>query len=239
MPVRASIDPKYVRQFLMTAGVFFAFALWFAYDGYIAYPRERDRALAYQKLKTEDRLDEWEKTAAEHGWSTKEPEKFERLFELDDPSVLQVAQEELKEAHNTDIAIQRWLGGIAALPGLWFVIGFFRVRNRWIEMDETGLRSSQGHQLEFGQIATLDKKKWRSKGIAKVNYRQNGRKRRLVLDDWKYDREATEAILRGVESHLDDGQITNAMREPPPDEEVEDENDAAGEQEETGADDAK
>jgi len=237
MPVRANIDPKYTRQFLVTAGVFFAFALWFAYDGYVAYPKERARALAYQRLKMQDRLDEWEETAAEHGWSTKKPEKFEPLFELDDPSMLEEAQEKLEEEHNTDIAIQRWLGGVAALPGLWFVVGFFRVRGRWIEMDENGLRSSRGRQLEFGQIETLDKKKWRSKGIAKVNYRTNGSRRRLVLDDWKYDREATEQILRGVESHLADEQIVRGTREPPPGEEGEEPEEVDEEREEAATED--
>ncbi len=198
MLVRANIDPKYVRQFLLTAAVFFAFALWFLFDGLVTYPRQRERALAYQELVEEDRGDEWEQMAAERGWPTKDP---------GDP------KEEL------DIQIQLVLGGIAALPGLWFVIGFFRVRRRWIEMDENGLQSSLGQKLEFDQIEALDKRKWRSKGIAKISYRADGRRRRLVLDDWKYDRKATETILRGVESHLAVEQITGGSPEPPPEEE--------------------
>ena len=47
-------------------------------------------------------------------------------------------------------------------------------------------------------------------------YEQDGRTKRLVLDDCKYDVEPTEAFLQEVESRLSDEQITGGRREPPP-----------------------
>jgi len=219
MPVKANIDTKFLSRLGLTGLAILALALWFLYDGIIAYPKERERALAYQKLETEARLDQWENTAAEHGWSTEKPEKFEHLFDLKEPKKLEEAQEELKKAHNTDIAIQRWLAGIVAVPALLFLYRYFRARGRWIEAHETGLRTSWGQQLEFGQIVSLDKKKWKSKGIARIDYRQNGRKRRLVLDDWKFDADPTKAILLEVESRIDVGQIVGGAPEPLPEDE--------------------
>jgi hypothetical protein len=194
MPVTARISPRYLGWLGLIALFCLGFALWFLYDGAIAYPRQRERGLAFEKLEKENRLDEWRQVAKERGWPPDLPEK---------PKT------------EAEIYSQLVLAGVVALPGL--LCGFFLLRawGRWIELDETGLRTSWGRQLEFGQISTLDKKKWKSKGIARIAYQQNGRKRRLVLDDWKYDAPSTAAILREVESRLDLSQIVGGPPEPP------------------------
>ena len=189
--------------------VFFGIALWFLVDGTITYPRQRERALAYHELKEEDRLGEWEEIAGRRGWPTEDPGEPKEQFE---------------------IYVQLVIAALVAVPGLWFALQFLRTRGRWIELHETGLRTSGGRQLEFGQIISLDKKKWKTKGIAKIRYRQNGRKRRLVLDDWIYDAEPTKAILCEVESHLDVDQIVGGAPEPLPLEEDEDEDPAAADE---------
>jgi len=200
MPIRANIDKRFLSRLGLTGLAFVALALWFFYDGAITYPRQRERALEDQRLKEEDRLDEWGEIAKQRGWSTEDPGK---------------------PKEDVDFLIQFIIGGVVSLPGLYFLISYLRARGRWIEADEAGLRASWGQQLEFGQIVSLDKKKWNSKGIAKVNYRQNGRKRRLVLDDWKYEADPTREILLEVESHIDDDQIIGGAPEPLPEEEEE------------------
>ena len=94
------------------------------------------------------------------------------------------------------------MGGIVAPFAVMFWFLLSRARGRWIELNETGIRTSWGRQLKFDQIVALDKKKWKSKGIAKIVYEVNGRKRRVVLDDCKYDVKPTEAILVEVESQI-------------------------------------
>ena len=172
-------------------------ALWFVYDGAVTYPRQRERALAYQELKENDKLDQWEGIATKRGWP------------LEDPG-------EAKD--KIDFYTQFILSAVVAPPGLLFLFFFLRSRGRWIELNDTGLRTSWGRQLEFGQIVTLDKKKWRSKGIAKITYQQNGRKRKLVLDDWKYDADVTKEILLEVELQIDIDQIVGGAPEPIPQE---------------------
>jgi hypothetical protein len=192
VPVRAKIDRKFLLRLGLTALAFAAFASWFLYDGTITYPRQRERALEYLKLEEEGRLDEWEAIAAERGWPTENPGEPREVAE---------------------IYAQLVLASLLALPALLYVFLFLRARGRWIEMDENGLRTSWGRQLEFDDIVLLDKKLWRKKGIAKITYEQNGRKRRLVLDDWKYDAEETKEILCEVESHIEIDQIVGGIPE--------------------------
>jgi hypothetical protein len=212
--VRANIDRRFLWRLGLTASAFLGIALWFLYDGAITYPRQRERALAYQGLKLkyqglkeEDRLSEWQKIARQRGWPTEDPGKPKGVG---------------------DIYFQLVIAALVGLPGLLFSFCFIRARGRWIEVNETGLRTSWGRQLEFGQIVSLGKKKWKSKGIARINYRQNGRKQRLLLDDWKYDAEPTRAILREVESRLDVSQIVGGAPEPLPQDEHHEDDPAAG-----------
>lgn len=191
--MKANIDRKYLWRLGLIALVFLAMALWFAYDGAVTYPEQRERALKYLELKEADRLGEWEEIADARGWPAEDP------------------GEPKEEA---DFHAQFIMGALVALPGLFFSFLFVRARGRWIELDGTELRTSEGRQVELGQIVAMDKAKWQSKGIAKIHYQHNGRKRRLILDDWKYDTEPTRAILREVESSLDSSQIVGGDREP-------------------------
>jgi hypothetical protein len=194
MLLTAKISKRYLQWLGMVAAFCIGIPLWFLYDGAIAYPKQRVRAHEYEKLKEEDRLDEWETIAADHGWPTKDP----------------------GEPKNS--VPQYVLAALLAPPGLWCLCSLLRFRKRWIELNETGLRTNSGRQLEFGQIITLNKKKWKSKGIAIIRYQRDGRKKRLVLDDWKYDSDETRAILREIEARIDVQQIVAGPPESSPQE---------------------
>ncbi len=204
MPVKAKISPGWVWRLGLVALFCFGMAAWFLFDGLVTYPRQRVRALEYQRLDEEGRLDEWEEFAQERGWSTANP------------------GEPKTEA---EILTQLILAGTLAPPGLFFLLRFLVARKRWVEADETGLRASWGQQLQYDQILWLNKKKWAKKGIAKIIYDEDGRKRRLVLDDWKYEADPTAEILREVEARIDLEQIVGGLPEPPPEEEVPEEED--------------
>lgn len=193
MLLKANISTSYLWRLGLIAMFCIGVSLWFLYDGTITYPRQRERALTYQELGEENQLDQWKKIATDRGWPLEYPGK---------PKT------------EVDIHFQLVLAALSAPPGLLCLFFFLRSRGRWIEFSGTGLRTSWRQQLEFSQIATLDKKKWKSKGIVRINYRQNGRKRRLVLDDWKYDTDATKAILLEVEARIDVHQIVGGAPEP-------------------------
>lgn len=204
-------------MFLLRLGVFALFCIgacgWFVYDGSITYPNQRERALKFREIKyvdpnseelRPDWRDEWNAVAAERGWPTEDPGAPK------------------KEA---EITTQFILGGVTGVIAIPFTFFFLRNRNRWIEADDQGLRTSWGRQCKFSDITALDKKKWKYKGIAKVRYKSNGRGGQIVLDDWKYTTDPTVEILRRVESHIDHALIVNGRPEPPPKPETTDETD--------------
>ena len=151
MPIRANISPGFTWRLSLVAVFCFGMALWFLFDGLVTYPRQSERALEYQRLEEEGRLDEWEGLAQKRGWSTENP------------------GEPKTEA---DSYGQFIFAGLLVPPGLIFVFRFLRARKRWVEATETGLRASWGQQLDFEQIVGLDKRQWAKKGIAKVIYEE-------------------------------------------------------------------
>ncbi len=57
-------------------------------------------------------------------------------------------------------------------------------------------------RFPFGTITGLGKKKWDDKGLATVRYEIDGRKGEFILDDYKFDRDATHQILAEIEERL-------------------------------------
>jgi hypothetical protein len=216
MPVTTKMSKRFLVRLVLISVFCLGCSAFFLYDGAVAWPKQRARTLgpwrAYEKMREElvqelgaqdvsDRAqrERWTEIAEEHGWDkTLPPER---------------PKSELK------IRGQFYFAAGLAVPGVCYIFFFLRDRRRWIEMSETGLRSSWGQQLDFGQIVLLDKKHWKKKGIARVRYEENGRRRTLTLDDWKYEPKTTLAILRGVEAHVGIDKIINGAPEPPPEEE--------------------
>ncbi len=202
MPIRAENDPRFSRRFLYMGIAAFGFALWCLYDGAIAYPNQRERALALNEILENNRslplparLDKWNALARERGWPTSDP------------------GEPKSEA---DVIMQYVMAGMAATVGLWLVSIPLRARGRWIELSDSELDSSWGQSLQLDQILALNKRQWRSKGIAKITYQDGRRKRRFVLDNYKFDRHATDSILYEIEQRIDPALITGGPPEPPP-----------------------
>ena len=73
----------------------------------------------------------------------------------------------------------------------------------------------------------LNKRKWRDKGIAKVTYRDGNRKRRFVIDDYKFHRHPTDAILYELEQKIGVDKITGGPPESPAEEYADDSSDTA------------
>lgn len=193
------ITAKSSKNFLFRMALLTIFlnggALWFLYDGIVTYPNQRERALKCLEFKEKNPdqwKNEWKAYATEQGWSNEDPgepkEEIEFIF-------------------------QYVMAGIVAPFGILFLVIFIRASRRWIELNETGIRTSWGRELEFRQIVALNKKQWQKKGIAKIFYDDNGRKRRVVLDDCKYDVEPTKAILIEIESRIGYDKITGGPPE--------------------------
>jgi hypothetical protein len=194
MTFRADNDPKFYFRFKLIGLVAIGFALWSLYDGYFTYPNQRERALAYDKHYDEGgSKEEWDAYARQRGWPTEYPGE---------------------PKSKADIAMQYVMAVIAGSVGLLTLLLVWRSRGRWMEADETGISSSWGQRVEFDQVVSLDKRRWRSKGIAKVNYENAGKRKKLVIDDYKFKREPTDAILRLLEAKIGTEKITGGPPEP-------------------------
>lgn len=154
--------------------------MWFAYDGWISYPRDNVIHETVERYKIEygDRaVETYNDTARREGW----PRWIDR--------------EPGKRHSSTDLMTQRVLAGVCLLGGLAAIGAYIRTFGRWIAIDDQGIVTSWGQRANLDQITEVDLDRWESKGIAVVHYAEGSRRRRLVLDDWKYDRNATTAMV--------------------------------------------
>lgn len=191
--IRANHDPKFYYRFIFMAIAAFGFALYCLYDGFIGYPAQRERALKFEEFNEENRLSEWAPYARAKGWAEEAP------------------GEPKSEA---DILMQFIMAGMCGAAALALLFVVWRARGRWIEADDTGIRSSWGQSLTYDQVTALDKRHWRKKGIAKIRYKDGGRRRTFVLDDYKFERDATDAILFDLEGRIGYDKIVNGPPEP-------------------------
>jgi len=209
MNLRTKINPRYLMRMGLVGLFCLGMTAWCAKDGLITYPAQREKAEAYKKFEEanpevgqKDLFDLWKEEAAKHDW---------------DPGI---AGKEMTPygppMKPVDINGQFIMGAVTGFIGLIFLSKLLFNRGRWIEADDIGMRSSENRELKYAQITALNKKKWSSKGIAKVLYEVDGRKKKIVLDDCNYERDTTQAILRHVEAAIGHDKITNGKPEPPP-----------------------
>ena len=200
MSLRADVNPKFYWRFALIGVVSLGMAGWFLYDGSIAWPEQRVRGLKYQEIMEDttiadgDKLNVWFQAAEEQGWPPDNPGK---------------------PRDEGEIFFQFVMSGIAAVVGVGFLYPVFASRGRWMEADDKGITTSWGQQMEFAHMVELDKRQWRNKGIARVRYEVDGKRYKMILDDCKFDRPATNKMLRQVEGILGAERIKGGPPEPP------------------------
>ena len=198
MVLKSVISPGYRWRLFAVAFVCLMFGGWSAYDGFIGYPKKNKHRDTWDSIKQQyptevDFVPHWEKYAQENGISTDEPEPRKSSFSM----IAQYVQM-----------------GITLPFGLLFGFGYLSTAGRWVSADENGLATNRGEEVSFDSIKTLNKVRWNRKGIAVVHYDGGQGPKRLVLDDWKYDRDTTGQILREVEARIDRDLIVGGEPEP-------------------------
>jgi hypothetical protein len=183
----AEPETGYRWKHLITAALLFAGGCWFAYDGWVKWPAENARIVKIQA----------DKTAAQ---ATNRA-----------PDVEALAAELSKLSHHTDadLLIQKLLAVVLPLFGLFWGI--------WTLKDTRGVYRLIGDTLEvpwhppisIGTIRRIDKRKWDRKGIAYIHYElgQPPVAGICKLDDFAYDRTATDEILERIEKSVLGGPV--------------------------------
>ncbi|MEX0655551.1 MAG: hypothetical protein WD151_15625 [Phycisphaeraceae bacterium] len=191
MAVKASISSGYRWRLGIIAIALLAFGGWFLYDAAVKYPARKhiyETRIQLEQDHPEQWRDLWIAEVEANGWP-----------------------ENPKAYTDRDIFIQYLCAALTLPLGLVFGIAFVRAGRRWIAADEQGLHTSWGQHAPWESLRRVDKTRWKTKGIAVVHYQANAGEQRITLDDWKYDRDPTVAILKQV-----DDQFGESDAEPAP-----------------------
>ena len=227
MNVRAYPEQKFLLKYVLIGIGCLIFAALSIKDGFYSYPKKIPRSAAYKQLKEKIESDPkltdadikpmWTEIAEKNGWDPKLLTKKEDVATIKSNIIYQY------------VFIVLGLG-----IGVPCLLLYFRNYKSWIESTENGLRSSRGQELEISQIRQLDKAKWEKKGISVLHYQTNqGENAKFVIDDLKYNRKATDEILRWVESQIPVEMIVNGFPEEIPEEESDDSSHDQAQQTET------
>ncbi len=171
--------------------MFFGIAAWFLLDGYLNWPAEAERYRAFAEIR--DEMVEsgeaedgdsavvklaWKRYAEEEGFSTKPP----------------------KERTDAAIREQRVIGWSLMIFALGFGTWILLNHRLSVRADDETIIGASGQRVPFDSIVDTDRKKWKKKGIAYAIYEEDGKQKRLTLDDHKFA--GCEEILLEAERRI-------------------------------------
>lgn len=202
--IRADNDPKFYTRFKWVGLGMLGFMIYCLYDAGINYPLQQQKWEALEELKateiekglTEEELETalpeaWNALAVERGW---------------DPS-------KKFEERTSDIYSNYGMAVFSGLIGLWMLYTVVSSNGRWIEVNNEGLNSSSGDSITFEEATFLEKKQWDDKGIAWLHFERDGKPGRFLIDNFKYMREETNAILCRIEEAIGTDKIRGGAPE--------------------------
>jgi hypothetical protein len=166
------------RQIIITVALI-ALGAWFFYDGAIGFPKKNVRFRAHRELVEQGREGEWKALAEKNGWPAAVPHK---------------------EYKPVDLKGQFALGGATTLAGLLALGLLVKSLGQQLRSDDEAVFGADGRRVPFSAITGFDRSKWESKGIMVALYDEDGRKGRLVLDDYKFA--GAEAIIKQADERL-------------------------------------
>jgi hypothetical protein len=209
MQIRAENDPRYSRKFLIMGICAVGFAMWCLKDGLFSYPARRVQGFSEFKI-------DYKKLFNDEHRKALSVDEFEVVASHDDKKQWDEYAHDRGIPSGADIVMQFIMASVMTVAGLFLVSIPLRSRGRWIEATDEAITSSWGERFAFDEVEAVNKRKWRSKGIAKVTYVSGGRRRTFVVDDYKFERYSTDAILYELEQRIDPGRIVNGAPEPVP-----------------------
>ncbi|MFA6286829.1 MAG: hypothetical protein WC661_05530 [Opitutaceae bacterium] len=191
MNVHARISKEWQRRMTMMAIMVNGMALWFCYDGWIAWPAEDKRHDQLVAL-TAGSVPEGKKHDAENPEVVRAWTDYAAEHDLN-PTVP-------KERTPGDLSGQRTIGGILLSIGLGFVGWVALQRRKSVRADGDIVTGAGGETVHLDTIVEMDRRKWAGKGIAYAIYEVDGKRRRLCLDDHKFI--GCEAIILEAERRI-------------------------------------
>jgi hypothetical protein len=186
------------------------FAVYCLYDGLVGYPHRRQ--VGFEEFKTDF------KTIFTAQQRTQSLEQFEADGDEKQRHEWESYIESRGIPSGPAVVTQFIMAACSALIGLFLLSIPLRARGKWIEINDEGVVSSWGTGFYFDQVEGVNKRRWKNKGIAKVMYHDsNNRKQVFVVDDYKFERWPTDAIMYTLEKRIDPALIANGPPETEPD----------------------
>ena len=152
---------------------------WSLYDGIVVYPEKQKMYQTYMQIQEQhkDNWDEkWQQVTAENHWDPGQPSAKSDL----------------------DILMQYVMAGLTLPFGLYFSGLFMLAGRRFVLADDAGLHTNYVAEVPWDQIKSVDTTRWRSKGIALVQYEGPQGSGAVLLDDWKFEQQTTQNIFEMV-----------------------------------------
>lgn len=171
--IDTKISGAWRNRMILLAFFVLAMGMWFLYDGFIEYPNRNVQYLEYQELVEEGRAHEWPGTP---------PDRFFRRDEL---------------------IVQCVLGILLTGLGLGLAIRLVLHLRKKLWAENGVVHGPDGEEVPYAAVEGIDMRKWNSKGIAVLEYQENGEAKRLVVDDYKFT--GAEDILAEIEETLESG----------------------------------
>jgi len=195
MPIRVSASKGYLVRLALIAAFCIGFGGYFLFDGLYTYPRQLARGDLYRRLLDDGRLEEWSKEADAAGLGVEPADETDR------------------KRTPWDIQFQLIIAAALALPSAYFLGLLIIYLRRWVKLTDTGLATSGGVHVPYGDIERIEKFKWEKKGIAHAVYKDGARERRILLDDWKFQTEPMRQLMKELEAAVGTGKIVGGPSE--------------------------
>ncbi len=205
MNVKAHADRGYLVKYLLIGVTALAFGLWHANDALFKYPLLRPLADAYETL--QGPLDEngqsaisdgdlqssWKALTAENGWPDEVPKSNDEI--------------------NNILLYNYFVGVVFTLIGCSCLLITALTVGKWVELKNDVVSDKKGNSINVKDIVEIDKKRWEKKGLVVLTAKTDGRTKKMILDDLKFERRPVDQILMHIENTAGEDKIINGQTE--------------------------
>jgi hypothetical protein len=228
--IECRVTPWYFKRMAMMAVMLTAFGLYFLYDGKYGYPAANEKAAkkdwfekevlgSFETASKAGTIPQWVEDAKTKGWPTgkdgEPPKWLSYSSEMGLP-------EKPKRYTDKEIEEQFWWGGAMLILAVATVIAVLLNRGKVVRGYDDRFITTAEKEVLFSHVFRVDKRKWESKGLATVFYREkpDGPELKTKLDCLKYDEKGMEAILAALLGKFS-GELIEKVEEPEEEEEAE------------------
>jgi len=178
MAIQSRLATGYwMRKVILTA-IFFGFGCWGVYDGWKAWPRQRDAWKEYQEF---ERLEELRRASRDEALMGEDHRRWEALRSKYPKAP--------RQRSDLDVSMQRW----AIVPICFSVSGLFLItwaisaKRRYTYNDDGSLIAPEG-AFRADEMTGIDMTRWMSKSIAMLEIKggPKGGGTAVKLDAWIY-----------------------------------------------------